>query len=94
MATLFFLFPFRLTVIPGPPLFSLTVQLPDPFPRRVESIEDTQNPQNQNSTVRAETVLRETLLGQFVLPMYCGQRNSTKFASTPMSLPQGLCAED
>ena len=32
----------RLTVIPGPPLFSLTVQLLDPFPRRVEFIKDTQ----------------------------------------------------
>ena len=46
-----------------------------------------------NSSIRAETVLRETLPGQFGLPLYCGQRNSTKFASAPMSLPQGLCAE-
>ena len=35
-----------------------------------------------NSSIRAETVLRETLPGQFMLPLYCGQRNSTKFAST------------
>ena len=46
-----------------------------------------------NSSIRAETVLRETLPGQLALPLYCGQRNSTKFASTPMSLPQGLRAE-
>ena len=46
-----------------------------------------------NTSIRAETVLRESLPNQFVLPLYCGQRNSTKFASTPMSLPQGLCAE-
>ena len=33
---------FHLTVIPGPPLFSLTVQLLDPFPCRVEFIKDVQ----------------------------------------------------
>ena len=27
-----------------------------------------------NSSIRAETVLKETLPGQFVLPWYCGQR--------------------
>ena len=32
-----------------------------------------------NFSIRAETVLRETLPGEFVLPLYCGQRNSTKF---------------
>ena len=32
----------RLTVIPGPPLFSLTVQQLDPFPCRVEFIKDVQ----------------------------------------------------
>ena len=36
------LFSSRLTVIPGPPLFSLTVQLLDPFPCRVEFIKDIQ----------------------------------------------------
>ena len=35
----FFFFFFRLTVIPGPPLFPLTVQLLDPFPCRVEFIQ-------------------------------------------------------
>ena len=39
---LFHFFFFRLTVIPGPPLFSLTVQLLDPFPWRVECIKDVQ----------------------------------------------------
>ena len=33
---------FRLTVIPGPRLFPLTVQLLDPFPCRVEFIKDIQ----------------------------------------------------
>ena len=33
---------FRLTVIPGPPLFYLTIQLLDPLPCRVEFIKDTQ----------------------------------------------------
>ena len=36
----FFCLFFRLTVIPGPPLFSLTVQLLGPFPCRVEFIKD------------------------------------------------------
>ena len=36
-------FIFRLTVIPGPPLFPLTVQLLDLFPCRVESIKEIQN---------------------------------------------------
>ena len=36
---IFYLF-FRLTVLPVVPLFSLTVQLLDPFPRCVECIED------------------------------------------------------
>ena len=36
-----------------------------------------------NSSIRAKTVLRETLPGQLRLPLYCGQRNSTKFTSTP-----------
>ena len=38
----FFLFSFRLTVIPGPHLFSLAVQLLDPFPCLVEFIKDIQ----------------------------------------------------
>ena len=38
----FFLMFFRLTVIPGPPLFPLTVQLLDPFRCRVEFIKDIQ----------------------------------------------------
>ena len=37
-----FYFLFRLTVTPGPPLFSLTVQLLDPFPYRVEFIKEIQ----------------------------------------------------
>ena len=32
----------RLTVIPGPPLFSLTLQLLDPFPCSVEFIKEIQ----------------------------------------------------
>ena len=35
-------FLFRLTVIPGPPLYSLAVQLLDLFPCRVEFIKDIQ----------------------------------------------------
>ena len=27
-----------------------------------------------NSSIRADTVLRETLAGQLMLPLYCGQR--------------------
>ena len=38
----FFRFFFHLTVIPGPPLFPLTVQLLDPFPCSVEFIKDIQ----------------------------------------------------
>ena len=30
-----------------------------------------------NCSLRAETVLRETLLGKWMMPLYCGQRNST-----------------
>ena len=36
-----------------------------------------------NSSIRAKTVLREALPGQLRLPLYCGQRNSTKSTSTP-----------
>ena len=39
---MFFDFLIRWTAIPGPTLFSLTVQLLDPFPCRVEFIKDIQ----------------------------------------------------
>ena len=55
----FFIFFIRLIVILGPPLLSLTVQLLDPFPCRVEFVRRYP----MNSSIRAETVLRETLPG-------------------------------
>ena len=42
LMSLLCLLSFCLTVSPGPPLFSLTVQLLDPFPCRVEFVKDMQ----------------------------------------------------
>ena len=57
----------RLTVIPGPPLFSLTVQLLEPFPRRVESITEPHTGRdciegNPPGTIHAAFVLWATQL--------------------------------
>ena len=63
---LFLIFLCRLTVVQGPPLFSLAVQLLDPFPlpcgvhQRYPSI----------SSIRAETLLRETLPERLMLPLF------------------------
>ena len=63
---------FSLTVIPGPPLFSLTVQLLDPFPCCVKFIKDIQYEflhtgrdcieGNSPGTIRAAFVLWATQL--------------------------------
>ena len=61
---------FALTVIPGPPLFSLTIRLRNPFPLPC------------NICYRPKTVEAE-LPKQCASHVYCGQRNSTKFAPAP-----------
>ena len=69
-AAFFYMFTFALTVIPGPPLFSLTIRLPNLFPCPV-------------TFVTGQRLLKAELPGQCESPLYCGQRNSTKFAPAP-----------